>query len=336
MKRMLYLLSIVVLLLFGFSFAAYAANYTFTPLDDPNATNGTQAYGIYGGNIVGFYTDPEGSHGFLYDGTTWTPLDSPDTPYTVTLAYGIYGGNIVGSYTDPEGSHGFLYDGTTWTPLDFPFEAHTQAYGIYGGNIVGHYRNGGMVNGGFLYDGTTWTPLNAPSATATYANGIYGGNIVGSYIDATGHHGFLYDGTTWTPLNAPSATATYANGIYGGNIVGSYTDATGDHGFLVTLPSEEQIGGIQGFFDQEVQSGDLVGTGPTTKSAEGQVNALGNMLERAESLIESGSTEEACNQLNAIYKKTDGKTPPPDFVEGPAATQLAEQILALMDSLGCE
>jgi len=100
--------------------------------------------------------------------------------------------------------------------------------------------------------------------------------------------------------------------------------------------AEEQIEDTQEFFDDAVSSGELTGTGPTSTAAAGKLNAIENMLEQAEYLIDNGFIEEACNQLNAIYKKTDGKAKPKDFVTGAAAEDLAEKILALMDSLGCE
>jgi hypothetical protein len=65
--------------------------------------------GINGSNIVGFYTDGYlVSHGFLYNGSTWTTLDMPGA-YS-TYAFGIDGNHIVGYYDLgelPAGS--FLY-----------------------------------------------------------------------------------------------------------------------------------------------------------------------------------------------------------------------------------
>ena len=44
--------------------------YTFTTLDDPSATAGTYLQGINdAGQIVGYYDDGSGSHGFFYSGT---------------------------------------------------------------------------------------------------------------------------------------------------------------------------------------------------------------------------------------------------------------------------
>ncbi len=72
-------------------------------------TQGTFAYGIFGGNIVGYFNDSAGdSHGFLYNGSGYTTLDDPFGA-DGTVAYGISGNNIVGGYTDASGnSHGFV------------------------------------------------------------------------------------------------------------------------------------------------------------------------------------------------------------------------------------
>jgi hypothetical protein len=79
-------------------------------VDAPLGTKGTSAQGIDGNNIVGLYTDSLGaSHGFLYDGATYTTLDDPLAGPFGTVAIEISGNNIVGSYTDASGNgHGFL------------------------------------------------------------------------------------------------------------------------------------------------------------------------------------------------------------------------------------
>ena len=66
---------------------------SYTTLDVPGAT-ATYAYGIDGGNIVGYYSDDSGHRGFSYDGSTYTTLDVPGA--VDTYAHGIDGSNIVG------------------------------------------------------------------------------------------------------------------------------------------------------------------------------------------------------------------------------------------------
>jgi len=97
---------------------------------------------------------------------------------------------------------------------------------------------------------------------------------------------------------------------------------------------EGEIAEILEFIEDAVASGTLVGTG-NGSSPENRLNALSNMIEAAGDLIEAGEIEEACGQLMAAYRKCDGESPPPDFVEGAAREELAEMIDALMTSLGC-
>ncbi len=59
------------------------------------------------------------------------------------------------------------------------------------------------------------------------------------------------------------------------------------------------------------------------------------MIEAAGDLIEAGDIDGACEQLGAALRKTDGEPRPPDFVEGEAASELAQRILDLMTALGC-
>src|SRR5216684_3594996 len=71
MKRATLMLAALALL-FGCGAQAKAG---FVTLDDPLATGGTFASGVSGNNIVGYYYDATGYHGFLYDGTSYTTLN---------------------------------------------------------------------------------------------------------------------------------------------------------------------------------------------------------------------------------------------------------------------
>ncbi len=208
---------------------------TFSPLDDPSATAGTFAQSMSGSNVVGSYQDGAGSHGFVYNGTTFTTLDDPAASVGNTYAQGISGGTIVGWYVSPTGgTHGFSYNGSTWTTLDEP-EATNGTYveGISGSTIVGSYVDGSGTHG-FVFNGTTWTTLDDPAAPPgnTQAYGISGSDVAGTYVDGSGTHGFLYNGSTYSSINYPTATGgTSVQGILGNDIVGYYLDGAGAHGF---------------------------------------------------------------------------------------------------------
>ena len=105
-------------------------------------------------------------------------------------------------------------------------------------------------------------------------------------------------------------------------------------GVEVELPPSEQIQATLDFFDASVDDGTLVGDGPGN-SAENRLNALRNMIETAGDLIEDGLLDDACQQLQDAYKKTDGEPRPPDFVTGEATSVLAILIQDLMTSIGC-
>jgi len=60
------------------------------------------------------------------------------------------------------------------------------------------------------------------------------------------------------------------------------------------------------------------------------------MLNNAVVLFENGDIEGAYGQLAAASRKCDGQSPPPDFVEGEAVTDLQEMLATLMNDCGCE
>jgi probable HAF family extracellular repeat protein len=63
--------------------------YTYTTLDDPSATNSTVPQGINAsGQIVGYYNNVSGTHGFLLSGGVYTIIDDP-LATNGTLAQGI-------------------------------------------------------------------------------------------------------------------------------------------------------------------------------------------------------------------------------------------------------
>ena len=77
---------------------------TYTPIADPLGVNGTLAYGISGDRVVGYYLDAsDKSHGFLFDGTTYTTIDAPSVPGSNagTMLWGISNDMIFG--TGPSG-----------------------------------------------------------------------------------------------------------------------------------------------------------------------------------------------------------------------------------------
>jgi probable HAF family extracellular repeat protein len=75
-------LALFVIVVFGSVETAFAdISYSFTTIDVPGASNGTQVYGINdSGQIVGYYQDSSGVHGFLDTGGSFTTINVPGYP----------------------------------------------------------------------------------------------------------------------------------------------------------------------------------------------------------------------------------------------------------------
>ena len=93
-----------------------------------------------------------------------------------------------------------------------------------------------------------------------------------------------------------------------------------------------QIKEIKSFMQTNIDNGDLKGTGKG-KGANKRLKVLNKMLIITSHLIENGYLEAARNKLIVIYKKTDGKANPKDFVEGEAKEEFASKIQQLTETL---
>jgi uncharacterized membrane protein len=229
---------------------------TFTTIDDPNATSGSEATGINNsGQITGTYNlNPpevghvlEGAHGFVYNQATMTfaPIDDPTAGVTNTTPTKINdSGNIVGIFRVNGGSgNGFLDSGGTYTTVNFPGQSGTHDNGINnGGEIVGQYKDSGGVRHGFLDNGGTFTTVDFPGAAETILSAINNfGDIIGNYRTAQNAIlGFVDKAGTFTTIAFPGSTNTEIYGINDqGDIVGTYEDQNGVyHGFEAALVPE--------------------------------------------------------------------------------------------------
>ena len=139
--------------------AAYGFLYdgsTYTTLDYPGTDESgcsggtgwdqTRAMGISdSGEIVGFYRMNNVTHGFTYEGGSYSNFDYAGS--SSSYATGINDmGLIVGSYVDVGGTtNGYMYDNGTWSDLFVPGSTSTTTTGI---------NNNGVIVGNY-YDGTT-------------------------------------------------------------------------------------------------------------------------------------------------------------------------------------
>jgi probable HAF family extracellular repeat protein len=251
------------------SFGTWAAPiYNFTTIDVPGGT-ASFAIGINdAGQIVGYFDDATGRHGFLKDGSIYTTVDVPGA--TRTEANGINStGQIVGYFGDATGTHGFLKDGDTFTTLNYPGAGDTLAYGINdSGQIVGVFNAGGLGHGFFytagsftttpllgtgindsgqivgtggnlslLYSDGNLTRIHYPDSVNTYAIGINNSGEIAGWFFSGASRGFLDTGGNFTSIDVPGAVnGTYAQGINDSDqIVGYIVDsAVLFHGFLAT------------------------------------------------------------------------------------------------------
>lgn len=105
-------------------------------------------------------------------------------------------------------------------------------------------------------------------------------------------------------------------------------------GVEASVPPADQVVEILAFIDESVNNGSLEGAG-NGRSAAGRLGALINKIEAAGEYIRLENYAEACVALDSAFKRTDGLSPPPDFVSGIAAEELAFRINFLMEALGC-
>ena len=119
-------------------------------------------------------------------------------------------------------------------------------------------------------------------------------------------------------------------------IFGGIGESTGDDTweYIDELTPLEQVDNTLRLIDYAVADGSLEGSG-SGGSSDGRLGALVNMIENAGVLVDDGLITEACVQLLNASKRTDGLSPPKDFVTGPAAVELEQLIQDMMESLDC-
>lgn len=211
--------------------SSVAVEYAFTTIDYPGADR-TEAYGINNaGQIVGYYFDATGQHGFVKDGDSYTAFDAgPDG----TSALGISDvPQVVGFVSD----HGFLKTGDIIESITVPSSYFTVAWGINNaGHVVGTF-NDDFGTHGFLKDGGDIVQIDGPEALFTEATGINdGGEIVGNTISSTGQfQAFRLSEGLMSVIEVPGAPTVEAHDINQlGEVAGSFLDGNGvAHGFVM-------------------------------------------------------------------------------------------------------
>lgn len=201
--------------------------------------------GVYEDKVVGWYFDPNYTHGFLFNGSTWVTIDTP-AAYG-TMLWGINQNKLLGVYFDGTGSHVFIDDGTTRSVLNIPFLGYNLASNdnyVVSSELY-NYPDGWSNVRGYLYDiaAQSTTMLDAPEPcvgfcthVSTNLTGISGNKVVGYTVDGVKEYGFIYtiptvlsflpdypNGLNTTTFNYPDkplfkAVYTDANGGTNGSV----------------------------------------------------------------------------------------------------------------------
>jgi len=241
MKRSTWMSVVLALLLTVGIGQAVGGVYTIL---DPAGSTLTQAFGVSGNNVVGFYENSGGAdYGFLYNALTnsYTVLNPNGATNPGAEATGVDGNNVVGYYYNSSNNQtqGFLYNGSSYTTLNAPGGFATVPSGVSGNSVVGYYdkfQNPITITHGFLYNAlaNSYTTLDPPGSTYTDATGVSGNNVVGAYNNSSGTQGFLYNGSSYTTLNPTGAAHPNAEalGVSGNSVVGYYYVGGVAHGFL--------------------------------------------------------------------------------------------------------
>ena len=222
--------------------------FDFTTIDVPRALS-TSASGINArGDIVGSYTDGNGSHGYRLRDGEFTTIDFPGSAFTEARGIGPKG-EVVGDYRfrgEPAVNlHGYMRTKEgDFVPVDDPPHVNTIAQRILPDGTILGCRHGndqmGSMKGIIISRKGSIVELDQ---FASMENGSTPDRrrIVGLYTNmaaANRTEGFLIDDSEFTPLLVPNSTLTTAWDINpAGEIIGFYRTSAGVtavfHGFVL-------------------------------------------------------------------------------------------------------
>lgn len=264
----------------------------------------------------------------------------------------------------------FNRTGTTWdleTKLTASDGAQSDTFGTsidFDGTtlIVGAEQRDAGGNGAayfFVHPGSTWTEEakvvasdGAPGDQFGVSVAVHGPTaVVGAHRhdegspDSGAAYVFVRSGTIWDEMTELASSDRSSGDLLGQRVSLDGTTA------LIAARADDDLGPESGSayvfavpakliddilrdFRAWVRAGLLV---PSSPGILGRVRlrALHSVLRVAGNLIDAGETDGACILLSFAHRRTDGQSPPPDFVAGPNAPLLADDIMNLMDFLGC-
>jgi probable HAF family extracellular repeat protein len=223
------------------------AQYTFSTVDFPGATN-TNLYAVNDlGQYVGASFDASWNPQAIYfDGKSLGVLDPGGVVGTSpSYAFSLNNfGDIAGGYYDAAGhSHGYLYNAGSVTTIDYPGAVGTLAYGVNDRReVIGVYADTAGSQHAFLLRKGVYKNIDLTGGVQTVPLSINDWTqIVGEYITVTGTAGQGYlqrKNGKFTTYDAPGAPAnsTYFISINNPDqILGTWVDANNlNHNFLLT------------------------------------------------------------------------------------------------------
>ena len=99
-------------------------------------------------------------------------------------------------------------------------------------------------------------------------------------------------------------------------------------------PPEELMQAVLDFYASGIADGSIYGLG-SGGAPSSHIRVFGNMLDAADDLIAAGDFAGACQQLDHAVVKSDGASPPPDFIAGTSVPALNSMLLDVLAALGC-
>jgi hypothetical protein len=271
---------------------------------------------------------------YTYSGGSYNPTSSPWGPYvsTSSMVYPGPTGMTVAYWCKETDTITSVWD--YWQ-----HRAAGESFGlIYEGN---QNKARFFVRTAFSDPAPAVEAINGSVSEWVHLAGVYDANSysIKLYIDGV----FQSETTLPAPMRAQNAPYFYAGGSWHLthpvplDEVRFYNRALSE-GEIAELAKVDPIEQIVDFIEDSIANGRLI-TIKEGKAGEGQLNALIGMILTAGDLIKAEDVLSACEQLSAAMAKTDGLYPSesaPDFVAGPAASELADMIFALMQDLGCQ
>jgi uncharacterized membrane protein len=192
-----------------------------TPIQFPGSVQTIASSINARGEVVGYYYDKNGVHGFLWSGGEFRTIDVPGFEGS-TSAHGLNDrGDICGCYTVVHGRpHAFLLRNGQFTIMDVPGAAGTCLASINSrGEMAGHIFDGVTRNGrGLIVDARGgYRIVDGPGAAYTALRAIGAqGEVLGSYAVQTGtnwnSYSFLWKDGVFTTIDLPDG-AFSLNGL---------------------------------------------------------------------------------------------------------------------------